>query len=91
MNTLACYLCPHCECNHWRSRTVVQKHFARVRVTLISLCTVWIVWAALAAVLTREIQDQPRKFVQLHVIFYALSFFARALQLHSVAVAHLSS
>lgn len=62
-----------------------------MRVTLISLCTVWIVWAALAAVLTREIQDQPRKFVQLHVIFYALSFFVRALQLHSVAVAHLSS
>jgi hypothetical protein len=68
MNALACYLCPHCECNHWRSRTVVQKHVARVRMTRISLCAVRIIWAALAAVLSREIHDRPRKFVQLPVI-----------------------
>jgi len=39
-----------------------------VRVTLISLCAVRIIWAALAAVLSREIHDRPRKFAQLRVI-----------------------
>ncbi len=36
------------------------KHFACVRMTLIILCTVWIVWAALAAVHPRNSRSAPQ-------------------------------